>query len=201
MSRLRMFVAATAVATVAILTVATPASAHDELLGSTPAPGEALATAPETVTLHFSADVMTMGAVIVVADADGVDWVDGSPQVEGTTVTARVRAGLPDAGYELRWRVVSGDGHPIAGILPFTVGDAAPLTREPATDAAAPSASVGATAPDQTTQDGGILRVVLIGAGGAAVALALFALIRFLRRRGTRGGAGAQPSGSPPDSL
>lgn len=188
MSRFRVIVAGMAVAVVAMVFAAAPASAHDELIASSPRAGESFATAPANVSLQFSDDVLSMGAVVVIADAAGVDWIAAEPVLNGTTVTAEVLPDMPVAGYELRWRVVSSDGHPISGIIPFTVGDAEPLIRE-ATPAAAADEQ---DAESQITQeDGAVWRVVLIGAGGAILAVAMFALVRFLlRRRDTPDGAG-----------
>lgn len=190
MLRFRVFAAGVAVALLAVSTVAAPAAAHDELLASSPSAGEALTTAPTTVSLQFSADVMTIGAVVVIADADDNDWAAGEVRFEFNTVTVDVLPDMPDAGYELRWRVVSSDGHPIAGVVPFTVGDAEPLVREAAASAGA--AAAPPTVQGQAEHENGVVRSVLIGAGGAAIAVALLAVIRFfLRRR-------QQPSGSGP---
>ena len=111
---------------------------------------------------------------------------------------------MPDAGYEMRWRVVSADGHPISGIIPFTVGDGEPLVREaaPATDAPAdaPADDTGRAEKSQTAQENAALRTVLIGAGGAIAAIALLALIRFLRRRRSAS-APATPIDESPGDL
>jgi methionine-rich copper-binding protein CopC len=194
MSRFRVLAAGVAVAVFAVLSAAAPASAHDELLSSSPAPGDALTAAPESVSLQFSADVLTMGAVVVIYDAEGVDWIASEPVLAGSTVTAQVRPGMPEAGYELRWRVVSSDGHPIAGVIPFTIGDADPLARDSGdeTDAAADDTGArSSSAESQASQENGVVRAVLVGAGGAVVAIAVFVLIRFLlRRRGAPAGTG-----------
>lgn len=209
MPRSRPLVAGLAVAVVAMLASAAPASAHDKLISSDPAADQRLAEAPSAVTLTFSADVLDMGAAVVVSDGDGTDWVSAAPAVDGPTVTAAVDPGMPEAGYEIRWRVVSSDGHPITGVIPFTVGDGAPLdggadvgpggaTPSPAapgavgTAGAGPGAQGGTRSSTQTQtaqEDEGPWRVVLVGAGGAAVAVALLALVQFLRRRSDADGA------------
>lgn len=210
MPRSRPLVAGLAVAVVAMLATAAPASAHDKLISSDPASDQKLAEAPSAVTLTFSADVLDMGAAVVVSDAGGTDWVSAAPMVDGPTVTAVLDEGLPEAGYEIRWRVVSSDGHPITGVVPFTVGDGTPVNGG-AADAGSDSATGSPAAPDavgtagadpgtqsstrsstqtQTAQeDEGPVRVVLVGAGGAAVAVALLALVQFLRHRSDADGA------------
>lgn len=189
------------VAAALVVGAAMPASAHDELVSSSPTSGQHLDQAPATVSLVFSAGILPIGAAIVVADGSDVDWVDGAPDMQGDTVTATIKQGMPGGAYELRWRVVSSDGHPISGLIPFTVGSAAPTVQETATprDTAAPapeaSQSAAPSAPEsQATPYGqaapdnqGILRLVLIGVLGAAVAAALFAGILILSRRRQRG--------------
>jgi len=185
MSPFHRISAALAVAAVAVLATTTPASAHDQLVSSTPAAGEQLASAPENVSLTFSGDLIVLdasmtGALVMVVDESGEDWATGEVEVDGNVVTAQLEAGMPVAGYQVRWQVVSEDGHPISGVIPFTVGDAEPM----ATESTGSSASGGAPdAEDQIAgESSGVLRMLLIGAGGAAVAAAAYALYRFLRR-------------------
>jgi hypothetical protein len=195
MFRTRILVAVVAVASAVVLTTATPASAHDELLSSNPAVGEQLAAAPSVVSLSFLDEVLPMGAAVIVVDQSGHDWVSAEPVLDEATVTAELEPGMPAAGYEVRWRVVSSDGHPISGVIPFTIGDAEPLTRTPApvTAGGADTTNVTDTQSQSTQENQAALRVLLIGAAGAAIATALFALVSFLRRRKT---APLQPGGT-----
>lgn len=206
MSLFRTLSAGVAVAVVTALAVAAPASAHDELLSSTPSSGQVFVAAPAEVTLSFSAEVLAMGAIVVVADAEGRDWVLGEPALDGSVVTATIDPAITVAGYEVRWRVVSSDGHPISGVIPFTIGDALALERDAGSSGAGAGAGdVGAGADvdadagieTSATNTGGpaniaaLARVITIGALGAALAAAVFALIVFLRRRATVPGAGS----------
>lgn len=189
MSAIRRFAAGMVVAAIAILATAAPASAHDELISSSPSADEKLADAPESITMKFSGQLLSLGdstpgAIVIVIDENGHDWATGEVEVVGDTVTATLETGMPDAGYQLRWQVVSEDGHTVAGAVPFTVGDAEPM--------ATSSAGGGSTNPvDQEVQDQsdqeseGAIRVLLIGAGGALIAVAIYALFRFVRRRPT----------------
>lgn len=183
MFRLRAFAAGLTVAAVVVLTSVVPASAHDQLLSSSPTEGEKLPSAPVEISLSFSADVLQMGAEVVVADGDGTDWVATDPQIRAGAVTVLLKGGMPDAGYEVRWRVVSSDGHPISGVIPFTVGDAAPLERV-AVDPV-PAASSG-TASEARDDGAGIPRIVGVAAIGAGAALVVFVVFFFLSRRAGR---------------
>lgn len=200
MSPARRFAVGMAVAAVAVFATAVPASAHDSLVHSTPAADESLATAPESITLTYSGELLvlgdsTQGAVVLVIDESGRDWATGDVEVSGNTVTATVEPGMPDAGYQVRWQVVSEDGHPISGIVPFTIGDAEPMTATQApTDADAPSYVPDASDPtDQSTDetDGG-LRLLLVGGAGAAIAVVALVLYRILRRPKTAPAASAE---------
>jgi copper resistance protein C len=200
MSPVRRFAVGMAVAAVAVFATALPASAHDSLVHSTPEADESLATAPESITLTYSGELLvlgdsTQGAVVLVIDESGRDWATGDVEVSGNTVTATVEPGMPDAGYQVRWQVVSEDGHPISGIVPFTIGDAEPMTTTQApTDADAPAYVPDATegSADQSTDetDGG-LRVLLVGGAGAAIAVVALVLYRILRRPKTAPAASA----------
>jgi hypothetical protein len=102
-------------------------------------------------------------------------------------VTVAIEPGMTDAGYEIRWRVVSEDGHPISGLVPFTVGTGSPLERSPAATAAPtdiPAAGAGDAVQEQSAhEDQAVLRIALVGIGGAIVAAAVFTLIQLLRRK------------------
>lgn len=195
--RVRARVAAVIVAVLASTAVATPAFAHDELLESSPAADEQLASAPEQIELRFSAQIMDLGSAVIVAGADDQDWVAGDPVVDGDRVTVPLTPDMADGAYEVRWRVVSSDGHPISGLIPFTVGDVAPAASAGATDTTdGATDEITTSEQDNPAADSGIPRAVWIGTIGAAVALAVFALVLFIlrsRARRERGGSDDEP--------
>lgn len=204
MSPFRRTAAGVALAVIAILATATPASAHDQLISSTPAEGESLGSAPESVSMTFSGQLIVLdssmtGAVVMVVDESGRDWATGDIDVQGDTVTAQLTPGMPVAGYQVRWQVVSEDGHPIAGVISFTVGDAEPMA----------TAGAGADASDEAapvTEDqiagesSSPGRMLLIGAGGAVIAVAAFVLYLILRRPRTTA-APPESGGSAAENL
>lgn len=174
---------------------ATAAAAHDELLDSSPGADEHLDVAPTHVTLSFSDDILTIGPAVIVADTDGATWTAGDPTLDGSSVVVPLVDDVPDGAYEVRWRVVSSDGHPISGVIPFTVGDAAAVdpSASPEPTAApepAPSSAPAASGEDDAagapagSSSPSWLRPVLVGATGALVATALFwGASRLSRRR------------------
>ena len=203
MSPFRRGAAGVIVAAIAVFAIAAPASAHDQLVSSTPSDGEQLAAAPTSVTMTFSGELLVLddsaaGAVVLVVDESGADWSAGSVTVSGSTVTAELRPDMPVAGYQVRWQVVSEDGHPISGVIPFTIGDATPFTiaGTPSSAGETPDAANS----DQVAQEtSGVVRTLLVAGGGAAVAAAVFLLYRFLRR--PRTAAASPESGGAADDL
>jgi len=173
-----------------------PAQAHDTLVSSAPAAQERLATSPQQVTLTFSADVIEVGSAVLVTDAEsgaaGPDHAVGLT-VDGRDVVVPLDA-LADGHYDVRWRVVSSDGHPISGVVPFSVGDAGarPEAAVPRGDgsgldpgtASATGTDVPAEAavPDEPSA-GGPWRPVGVALVGALGAAALFGLTWWWRRR------------------
>src|SRR5690625_1559376 len=102
----------------------TAAYAHDSLIDSTPEDGEALQDAPSEVELVFSGNIGTDFAQISVMSADGTDHADGEPVIEGDTLTQPV-SGVTEGEYEIGFRIVSSDGHPVEDTLTFSVQSAA----------------------------------------------------------------------------
>lgn len=174
---------------------ASPAFAHDQLVSSTPAESARLASAPTEISLEFSDRVLTVGAVVLLVDQDGTEWVNAAPELDGPRVSVPVEIALPDGNYEVRWRVVSSDGHPISSVIPFTVGDGVPTSNSGASSTStapapvSPSESViqapeaSAHAASRATDTGSVWRTVIIGFGGAAIALLGFALWSRRKRR------------------
>lgn len=123
-NRLRTALVAAAAVTFAAalaLTGGTAAQAHDELIGSSPEPGQVFETAPAEISLEFSNDVIEVGTAVVVVDHHGEEIEVGDPVIAGPKVTASLPTDL-SGDYQARWRAVSSDGHPIEGTIDFGVG-------------------------------------------------------------------------------
>lgn len=103
-----------------MLLPAQAAQAHTSLTGSDPEEGAVLTEPPASVTLHFNEPVQPVDEVMRLVDADGADH-----PVEATTsdndVIVAMGHDLPAGGYSLNWRVISADGHPVSGVLGFTL--------------------------------------------------------------------------------
>src|SRR6185369_9573125 len=120
------FVTAVAVGVGSLLAVvsAAPASAHASLVHASPADRSAVATAPTAVSLTFDENIR-MPSVILVYDADGASVVQGKTSVADNTASIGVDA-TATGDYTVVYRVVSTDGHPVAGRLVYRVGTGTP---------------------------------------------------------------------------
>jgi methionine-rich copper-binding protein CopC len=170
--------------------LAPAANAHDSVLLTVPADGEQVDLAPTEIAITFTDDILELGAIVMVVDGEDENWADGDMRLEGAQATQPVAADLPDGAYDVRWRVVSADGHPVSGTFAFTVGDAKPepAVNEAATAAPDPSSDAdAATAGSAENADAATgLPLIVVGLIGALVGLAVFALFTVWRARSRR---------------
>lgn len=120
---------------------ATPASAHVQIVSTTPVDGTRLGAAPTLVTLTLSENIGIQPNSIQVVDVAG-ERVDTGPVFQpgevAEQVAIRLKQGLPNNSYLVEYAFVSADSHPVRGTFAFVVGDG-PLV----TSAGAVSASTG----------------------------------------------------------
>jgi len=107
---------------------ATPVFAHASLAASEPRDGAVLTEAPKRVELHFNEKV-TAGAVHLI-DATGKLRNDAAADAKDDAITVTVPPDWPQGTSILSYRVISADGHPVAGSVTFSVG-APTATRAP----------------------------------------------------------------------
>lgn len=166
-----------------------PAHAHTALLESTPAEG-AEVDAPAEVSLVFNQALIQLGNELTVTDAAGTVTVLEPLFPEGHIVAAELPV-LAAGPATVNWRVVSADGHPVEGVLTFTVIAPEPVVTPSVTPEVtepvhtpSPSASVEVTlapvAPEPGTTAYAWLWWLI---AAVAVAGAVAAVIRVVRRR------------------
>ena len=167
------------------LPAAPAAYAHDQLISSSPAPDERLDNTPASITLNFGSPLLTLGYEVRVVDDNAKNWVNGAAVLSREALTQSLPE-LPDGGYQVSWRVVSADGHPISGGYRFHVGKpsaagpAAPASRAGGAESSAEPSAVAATGTGAGIPDW--LPAVGIAAGaGFGLYLALAGLRRIKR--------------------
>ncbi len=159
----------------ALLLGTAPAWAHSRLESSDPASGTSVATAPQKVSLTFNEPVQPGFTVITVIGPDGDDYHSGDISEVDDTVSVGVLPLGPAGAYQIGYRVVSADGHPVSGSVPFTMttagtgsGRAAPPSGSSPSGVVVPAAAPGGDggAPVWPWIAGAVV-VVVIGVGAA----------------------------------
>jgi copper resistance protein C len=163
----------------ALALLAAPASAHTDLVGGSPGPGEALRTPVTQLTLTFASDLLAEGSQVLVRDPRGVDRATGL-DVSGASATVPVEPLLEAGRYTVAFRAVAVDGHPITGSYRFTVSPAAASAAANLADVGASpvggtsdNASRGASDAPRTTVSAPSTPTWVIGLVGAATLAAL----------------------------
>ncbi|OZM76559.1 copper resistance CopC family protein [Pseudonocardia sp. MH-G8] len=163
----------------ALLLGAAPAMAHTRLLASDPPDGASLDSGPERVSLTFNEAVAPGFATLTVVGPDGGRYETGEVSADGGMVSIAVQP-LGSAGhYEIGYRVVSADGHPVTGSVGFTLTAPGPATAAPAApaQAASPATAPATASSGDTADDGGaplwpwIVGAVVLVVGGVIAAL------------------------------
>ena len=116
--------------TVVCAALAPAALAHNALVSSNPVADSVVPTAPTSIELVFDQDVKDFQPRIAIT-ITGHDPVEIVPTVNGPTVTADLtsidlpgRDSTDPVSWRVGYRIVSADGHPVAGLLDFSVGSA-----------------------------------------------------------------------------
>ena len=159
---------------VAVLLPSSPAWAHNLMVGSDPAAGAELTSAPKKVTLRFLQTLNTEHTQIVVSDASKRVVPTTKPTFVRNTGTVTFGPDLANGTYTVAYRTLSVDGHVVEGSFPFTVADPSkPAAPAPSAAAAAASSSDG----------GGGLGPLVIGIVVLAALLVGGATVIYLRSR------------------
>ena len=120
-------------AVVALQLLITPAFAHDELVDQSPRNNEVVAAGIVTVTLTFSDDLIALGdgsgSEIVILNSEGLPMNNGCAVVEGNIATTQASISEPGV-YQVGWRAVSSDGHPISESFRFEVTNTSNYERD-----------------------------------------------------------------------
>ncbi|HKN99081.1 MAG TPA: copper resistance CopC family protein [Pseudonocardiaceae bacterium] len=119
---MRRIIVGALLAGVAVAALATPASAHNVLVGTTPSRGASLSTGPSQVKFTFNSPVQRGDDTIVVLGPNGTHW-ERTPHatVLGDSMWTQVAPLGPAGTYTASYHVISADGHPVTGDITFTL--------------------------------------------------------------------------------
>ncbi|MGE7767601.1 copper resistance protein CopC [Peribacillus sp. NPDC096540] len=107
------------------------ASGHASVISSNPSPNEAMDTLPEKISIQFSEDIQPAFHSLEVFSQDGskIQIQDSKISEKSEKILeARWKGSIDEGIYYIKWRVVSSDGHPIEGTIPFQFGDSAAVS-------------------------------------------------------------------------
>jgi len=95
--------------------------AHAALTGTLPAGGAHLPAVPSLAVLRFNEPVSALVLRLILPGGANLELP--TPSAAGADLSIPLPPSTHPGTYVLSWRVVSEDGHPVAGTLIFTVGD------------------------------------------------------------------------------
>jgi copper resistance protein C len=178
--RARIAVAGIVLGVLAVPVLGSAAFAHDSLVDADPA-ADAAVTSLESIALTFSAEPIDGGDYVQVTGPDGRYYETGCPTLDGPVATTEVALG-PAGEYEVLWRIVSSDGHPVSESYSFTY-DGEPVgtgTDDPACAAPeSPDAKSSDTETPAASGDSGLwLGLGLGGLAAVVVGVGAWLLIR-----------------------
>ncbi|MCW2319152.1 methionine-rich copper-binding protein CopC [Rhodoblastus acidophilus] len=102
----------------------TEADAHAHMKGASPAPNSVASTPPETIRIEFNEKIEASVSAIEIVGSGGIVGANGKATTESSAPNALiVKPAQPLASgvYEVRWRAVGVDGHPMKGAYKFEV--------------------------------------------------------------------------------
>ncbi len=114
---------------VVVCSLAVPGTAwaHANLVKVTPENGAVLSSPPNAVRVVFDDTVRPESGIKAVRNDGGASVLVGRARVVGgRTLVVPLQRRLSDGDYTVLWRVVSDDGHTIAGVTVFGVGAGRP---------------------------------------------------------------------------
>jgi len=153
-----------------VVVLAAPADAHASLVASSPEQGQRLHRAPDKVSFTFDQNIRDP-AYVAVTGPDGTSLTSGDPQLLGPVVSQQLRSTTSTGTYTIAYRVISADGHPVAGQVTFAVGTVS-------------TAATTSSRPAQATR--GFSTGVLVELGVGVALLLLVVLLRLAQVREER---------------
>ncbi|WP_088071241.1 copper resistance CopC family protein [Gottfriedia luciferensis] len=97
----------------------TMASAHTKLVSSNPSNGQVVTEPINQITIEFEEALEKLGTVKLYKT--GAAATVANVSVKGNKLIADLPNSLENGDYKIEWKVISEDGHPVTGQIPFKV--------------------------------------------------------------------------------
>lgn len=130
------------------------AQAHSELVSTSPEDGQVLDAPPTEVTFTFNEDLLPDFVNFVATNADGDVTELVVSGLNGPTVVLAWPPQAPGGEWQVDYRVVSADGHPVDGSITFSyVAESPSPTPTPSTPSPSPTTSSATPEPASTSAE------------------------------------------------
>jgi methionine-rich copper-binding protein CopC len=110
---------------IALFAPISSATAHTDLVGSSPVADSDVNAAQEFISITFAEPMLMEGAAIVVVDSTGTTLDSPAPTQEGATLSIPWPAGLTPGNVTVQWRATGADGHVLSDEFSFNYTAAA----------------------------------------------------------------------------
>jgi copper transport protein len=101
-------------------------SAHAYIVKSSPSENQVLSKSPKKVTIQFDESIQTVFHTLKVTDMNGKQVDVGNSHISSknsSIIECSLKPHLSEGTYRIEWKVVSSDGHPVDGVIPFGIGE------------------------------------------------------------------------------
>ncbi|TYS09597.1 copper transporter [Bacillus subtilis] len=101
--------------------------AHAYIVKSSPSENSELKSAPAHAEIEFNEPVEEGFHYIKVYNSNGERVDNGKTEIKKDNnhiMTVKLKKNLPHDVYRAEWNAVSADGHPVSGVIPFSIGKA-----------------------------------------------------------------------------
>lgn len=139
---------------IALLAPISAASAHTDLVSTSPAADSDVNASQETISITFAEPTLVDGAAIVVVDSSGTTLDSPAPVQDGATLSIPWPAGLVPGIVTVQWRATGADGHVLSDEFTFNYTAAAEGGMAPSpSDSAIPTESADPTMTAMATPE------------------------------------------------
>jgi methionine-rich copper-binding protein CopC len=140
MSKFQRIIGSVLLAGLATFIPTTSASAHTDLVSSSPSADEIVNASQESISITFSEPTLVDGAAIVVLNSAGGTLDTPTPTLEGATISIPWPVDLTPGQITVQWRATADDGHVLSDEFGFNYTAAAEGGMAPGpSDSAAPT--------------------------------------------------------------
>ena len=165
------------------------ASAHTDLVSSSPGADEIVNASQESISITFSEPPLVDGAAIVILNSTGETLDSPAPTLDGASLSIPWPADLTPGQITVQWRATADDGHVLSDQFGFNYTAAAEGGMAPTpTDSAMPTDPEASATPEAVAMPLGVEDSAAEGNNNLVIGIAIVSLVglvaagMFLRR-------------------